>query len=241
VPFTAYKITCAVNGKIYIGITKRPLADRWQDHSEYALPHNHRRSRFACAIRKHGIENFSIEAIAETRTIEDLPIVEQILIAQYDSFRAGYNSTVGGDGPKGMTHSTESREKLRIANTGKKQSEETIAKRVLKLRGKKLPPRSKESRQKHSEYMLANPILWTDERRELMRVKFVGRVFTPEWKAKISAAKKGKGPSPEQGLAHSLKMRGRPKPPRTEAHRAALRASWARRRANGGPFFRVAS
>lgn len=49
------------------------------------------------------------------------------------------NYTDGGDGVLGLIMSNESREKMRKAQTGKKQSSEQIAKRVAKISGSKNP------------------------------------------------------------------------------------------------------
>ena len=60
-----YCITNLINGKKYIGQTVRSIQDRFKDHSHQAYrPEND--SRPICrAIRKYGIENFSIEQIEE--------------------------------------------------------------------------------------------------------------------------------------------------------------------------------
>jgi len=52
---------------------------------------------------------------------------------------------------KGHIVNDEIRNKIRLANTGKKQSQETIEKRVNKLRGRSRPPLSKEWKEKLSK------------------------------------------------------------------------------------------
>lgn len=81
---------------------------------------------------------------------------------------------------KGKKMSPASREKMRIAQTGKKQSEETIRRRVAVLRGQKRSP----------------------EFRERMRQLNLGMKKSAEARAKMSLAKKGK-PLSE---AHKLKI-----------------------------------
>lgn len=185
-------------------------------------------------MRKHGVAAFQIETIATALSTDQVFGLESEVIAQHDSFRRGYNMTEGGEGPRGLVHTQSSREKMRRSQTGKTQSAETIAKRVVSLRGRKLPPRSEEHRAKISTANTGRR--WTDEQRAVITEKLKARQFSPEHRAKISAAKKGKAPSPEQGRAHSEKMKGRKKPPRTDEHRARLSAAraaaWARAKAD---------
>lgn len=56
---------------------------------------------------------------------EKLDQLEQYYIKELDTYKFGYNSTLGGGGNLGYIPSQETREKLRIACTGWKQTEET--------------------------------------------------------------------------------------------------------------------
>lgn len=56
---------------------------------------------------------------------EKLDCLEQYYIKELDTYQNGYNSTLGGGGSVGFSPSPETREKLRIACTGWKQTEET--------------------------------------------------------------------------------------------------------------------
>ena len=87
-----YKITNKVNGKSYIGQTRYTIEFRWKQHQ-----HKNDNTYFHNAIHKYGIENFSIE-ILEKCNIEDLNSREIFYIAKYDTFKNGYNLTIGGDG-----------------------------------------------------------------------------------------------------------------------------------------------
>ena len=87
-----YKITNKVNGKSYIGQTRYTIEFRWKQHQ-----HKNDNTYFHNAIHKYGIENFSIE-ILEKCNIEDLHSREIFYIAKYDTFKNGYNLTIGGDG-----------------------------------------------------------------------------------------------------------------------------------------------
>lgn len=215
----AYKITCLINGKGYIGITKRRLIDRWADHKEAAR--DGRRPRIYAAMRKYGIENFVIEPLATAFSVDGLFETERVLIVAHNTLIPhGYNMSIGGDGPKGLTHSPESRARMSAAHRGKKQSAETIAKRIPHLRGRKFPPRPKEWCAKISRANRGRKR--SPEHRQKMEGRFKGRVFTPEWRAKISAAKKGKPLSEATRAAQKKKVTGMKRPPRTKEHTAKL-------------------
>lgn len=88
-----YKITNNINGRVYIGQTIGTIEKRFNEHKrdaikgcQYAL---HR------AMRKYGIDNFSVEEIEQCST-EELDDREQYWISFYDSYYQGYNMTIGG-------------------------------------------------------------------------------------------------------------------------------------------------
>lgn len=85
-----YKITNKVNGKSYIGQTRKSVEFRWRQHKNskdnYDL-HN--------AIRKFGEDNFEITTLKEC-DYSELDKWEIYYIAQYNTFRNGYNMTKGG-------------------------------------------------------------------------------------------------------------------------------------------------
>ena len=87
-----YKITNKVNGKSYIGQTRYTIEFRLKQHQ-----HKKDNTYFHNAIHKYGIENFSIEILEECN-IEDLNSREIFYIAKYNTFKDGYNLTIGGDG-----------------------------------------------------------------------------------------------------------------------------------------------
>ena len=87
-----YKITNKVNNKSYIGQTRYTVEFRWRQHQ-----HKKDNTYFHNAIHKYGIENFTVETLEECE-VEDLNSREIFNIAKYDTFKNGYNLTIGGDG-----------------------------------------------------------------------------------------------------------------------------------------------
>jgi group I intron endonuclease len=121
-----YLVTNAINGKQYVGQTCIPLERRWKQHVDAAGDG----SSFAihCAIRKHGVANFSIVELARVSR-EYMDSVEIHCIELFGTFTLtghGYNMTLGGGGSKGKTQppvTDEWRRKQREAHLGVKLSE----------------------------------------------------------------------------------------------------------------------
>ena len=140
------------NGKRYIGITCRPLAQRWgKDGKGYKENHH-----FWNAIQKYGWDNFKHEIVASELSLDDACTKEKELIRMYNATdpNFGYNHTDGGQagipneevrkrlsravkrsrqdpavmakisaGLKGHPVSDITREKISKANKGRKRSE----------------------------------------------------------------------------------------------------------------------
>lgn len=89
-----YKITNLINNKLYIGQTQVSLEKRWKEHILDSKRYDYKFSR---ALRKYGEENFKMEVIEE---IPDNMLNDREIywISFYDSYKHGYNSTLGGSG-----------------------------------------------------------------------------------------------------------------------------------------------
>lgn len=95
-----YKITNIINGKIYIGKTYSTLKERLNTHINDALREDRpNKTKFQNAIRKYGPNNFKIELLGqfEEGVLEQK---EMRYIKLYDSYKNGYNSTLGGEGSR---------------------------------------------------------------------------------------------------------------------------------------------
>ena len=87
-----YKITNKVNNKSYIGQTRQSIQFRWNQHIN-----KKDKTYFHNAIHKYGKDNFEISVLEEC-DVKDLDAKEIFYIAKYDTFKNGYNLTIGGDG-----------------------------------------------------------------------------------------------------------------------------------------------
>lgn len=90
-----YKITNKINNKIYIG-KSTDIEERWKYHiSHYNYEREYDKPLYK-SFRKYGIENFSFEIIEECSL--DIDEKEKYWINFYDSYKNGYNATIGGEG-----------------------------------------------------------------------------------------------------------------------------------------------
>ena len=95
-----YKITCTVNGKVYVGQTIRTMESRFERHLSGAEKSENPTIYFQRAIKKYGRNAFKIEKIDEANTQQELNEKEKYWISFYksDNNNFGYNSTLGGEG-----------------------------------------------------------------------------------------------------------------------------------------------
>lgn len=91
-----YIIKNDINSKVYIGKTYNTLKRRWRGHL-YCCNNIAKKNSLYCAMRKYGAEHFYIGEIG--RFAEGiLEEKEKEYIQKYNSYREGYNDTLGGDG-----------------------------------------------------------------------------------------------------------------------------------------------
>jgi len=136
-----YKVT-SPSGKFYIGQTFRNLEQRKKEHIWRAFRASsfYKNYKFYNSIRKYGPENFFWEILhSDVENLLKLNMLEAVEIKKHDSYKNGYNSTLGGDGVRGISHSKEIRSKISKSHFGKKLSEETKRKISISKMGNKNP------------------------------------------------------------------------------------------------------
>lgn len=110
-----YKYTNKINGKAYIGQT----VDSKNRHLKHLKSSYDKKQKdygvyFHKAIRKYGIDNFKYEIIvvisspSKEELRRQLNKAEIFYIDQFDTYKNGYNLTIGGEGSFGCKHSEES-------------------------------------------------------------------------------------------------------------------------------------
>ena len=203
-----YKITCLVNGKLYVGQTRQKLSRRITEHKRDSSKGS---IGLGAAIRKYGWENFSVEVIEEC-PVDKLSEREIFWIAELNSRSPhGYNLTDGGEGlvnPSEETRAKMSAHRPDVSGEknpryGKKCSPETRAKISSANRGKPSPMKGKHPSEETRAKMSAHRPDISGEKNPRY-----GKKCSPETRAKISAANMGK-PSPMKGKKHSEETRAK--------------------------------
>ena len=116
-----YKITCLVNGKVYVGQTSEPIERRFKRHMGYQKYEHD--TKFYRAVLKYGVENFTIEQIDTAESQNELDEKEVYWINYYDSVNKGYNTRsdrgkCGGDTLTNNPNLDEIRKKLSVSKLG---------------------------------------------------------------------------------------------------------------------------
>lgn len=92
-----YLITNTVNNKKYVGKTYLDIHGRFIAHLQESVKERSAHRPLYRAMNKYGIDNFQIELIGqfEEGLLEDKEIE---MIQFYNTYKNGYNATLGGDG-----------------------------------------------------------------------------------------------------------------------------------------------
>ena len=96
-------ITNKINNKKYIGKTLKTIEERWKEHKRACRRSRNENRPLYRAFNKYGIENFQIEQLAFC-TAEETSEKEQFFIELYQTYKYGYNATLGGDGQQKIDH-----------------------------------------------------------------------------------------------------------------------------------------
>ncbi len=132
-----YKCQNKINNKIYIGKTVRTLNSRKKQHYRDSKI---RDFKFYRALRKYKESDFEWSEIDTANNKECLSKKEIYWIKYYNSLEAGYNSTLGGEGTSGFTHSDETKNKMKgrvISNETKEKVSKANTIRVISSKTKK--------------------------------------------------------------------------------------------------------
>lgn len=149
--YTIYKIKNNITGKSYVGYTNQtPPEMRFKEHIK--LTKRGSDSLLHRSMRKYGVLNFSFEVLEQGDDEKyGLKVREQFHINEQKTYYLdgdGYNMTKGGEGNLGWVPSQETREKIRISNTGKKASIEAREKMSKRWKGVPRGPRSEAHNKK---------------------------------------------------------------------------------------------
>lgn len=194
--YKLYKITNQINNKIYIGITKLSVGERWEKHlkdSKNPLYPLHR------AIQKYGSDTFSLEVLLESKNREEISSKEEPTIQLLESHisKNGYNVAKGGYGGDLGSIANEKRKKT-MANFSKEKKEDIsrkISKSLIGLR------RTDDEKYKmgvlQKERGGYGPAVHTDKTRKKIAISNSGKVRTEKARQNYSKAAKLRGTGPQ--------------------------------------------
>lgn len=149
-----------INGKMYFGITKQSLDERWRkDGKGYLYSCD---TVFGRAIKKYGWDNFTHKILYKNFTKEEAIWKEKFLIKIFhtyihDAKCNGYNMTTGGEGSSGAKPSEETKQKMRDAHKNRvyqSPSLETRRKLSQSLKGRPSPNKGKTLSQETIDKMI---------------------------------------------------------------------------------------
>lgn len=178
-----YGIHNLANGRWYVGQSV-DIEKRWASHRWSLSAGKGESDHFLRAWRKYGADAFEW-VILELCVPADLNQRESFWIAEKDSFRNGYNRTLGGEG-----------------GTGRIQSEEEKRKRSESLSVVYASPEYHEKRSALSKAM------WQSEKyRSRLLLSRTAAMATLEYKAKLSRVSKTRYQDPEYRENYRRKLR----------------------------------
>jgi group I intron endonuclease len=103
-----YKFTHIDTGRSYIGQTIQDPNQRRLEHISDSR-HTSKEYHFHNAIRKYGIDAFTFDVIDTAVTLEQLNLLEEKYVAQYDSINNGFNIRQAGGN---KLHSEQSKQRM---------------------------------------------------------------------------------------------------------------------------------
>jgi group I intron endonuclease len=158
--YSVYKATNKITNKVYIGFDSS-WPKRWFWHKSQF---NKKDTKFYRAVRKYGWNNFDWEIIYQSKDREHtLKKMESYFITEYNSYKIGYNSTLGGEGTNGYKQKEEHKRKIAESKIGKKRppaTEDSRKKMSESMLGKNKAPKTYEHRLKISKSLRGRKPVW---------------------------------------------------------------------------------
>ena len=143
--------------KYYVGQTVGTMEQRaGKDGKNYHKNNPDCNNKFANSIRKWGWNAFEGRVLEEVYE-EDLNELEKFYIEYFDSFKNGYNSTIGGEGMRGYSFSEESKKRISIAVKKRFQNPEEKEKQSI------IQKKHWEDKEYKEKQSILQKKLWEDE------------------------------------------------------------------------------
>lgn len=222
--YSIYKISNTVNQKVYIGYTSN-FENRKKQHIRSV---GKKDSKLYRAMRLYGVGSFSFEIIYQSKEKNHTKnTMEAKFIEEYDSYKNGYNGSLGGDGFDSETNS----------HYAKMNWENEEYRKTMKINRKEEQNRP-EMKKFHSEHstemwkdgdyrekvLLGIEKYWTEEKRKEHGEKIKNTLESPEQKLRLSENQKKQWDKP--GYRENQKIKQSQKWDNPESKSYALKGKY---------------
>lgn len=212
-----YLVTNQANGKQYVGLTRLGVATRWQQHVQKSRSP---KTYFHRALSKYGEHCFTVVPYVSALNDEYLSALEREVIK---SLRPAYNLTNGGEVTAGRKYDDATKEKIRLANTGKRRTPEQC-KRISEVKKAQIEndpvfkarltaqifqarnASSFKLRQAIASSIASKNRKWSSESRAKLSASCMGRRYGQDVLARMSEAKKRKIVCNNTGVIYSCRV-----------------------------------
>lgn len=197
-----YVYTNLINGKKYIELTTRKMKNRHREHlnvSKNKIESYDTNVVFHNAIRKYGIENFTLEILHSDLNLVDLNSLEKYYINFYDSLacKNGYNVSSGGS--NGNPYAGKTKEEMEEIKRKMIESHKNIptwwdnaTDEEKERRNKKLSESLKGHERTEEHCKRLSEALKSTNKNKGENHPMYGKCHSEESKRKMSESKKGK-------------------------------------------------
>lgn len=189
-----YAIRNKENNKMYIGQSVN-MGKRIQYHKTMLRNGKHFNPKLQNAFNKHGESRFEVVSMLEC-TKGELNQKEIEFIDKFNTTEEGYNICEGGNGSTGRPMSVKTKAKISRANKGRVHSKESRQRKSIAAKRMWKDPKHRKkiikSRANNPDWGAWNiGTVKTDEEKEAISKKMMGRHITEEHKQKLHNLYKG--------------------------------------------------
>lgn len=162
-----YVITNDINGKQYVGKTNNSIEVRFKEHAKDSRKQKCKQRPLYRAMNKYGVNHFHIFQLEEC-SAKDSAAREIYWIGKLDTYKKGYNATLGGDGRFWRDYKSIAQEYLRLQNESQVADFLQCDKKTVRLACKEYNIPIKEGG-KHVKEIKGKPVLMKDEEGKILQ------------------------------------------------------------------------
>lgn len=168
--YIVYLVTSPSN-RCYVGITGECLSNRISKH-KYSASRTLKQSKFSKCIIKYGIENLTWQILKCNLSQTLAKKYEIYFIKKLNTFKNGYNSTIGGEGNFGYKWNKNRFDEVHKIRTKKYYEQDWYKQKHSKIKKeymKRNPDKAKETINKLMSYIKNNNSEWREKVNKALR------------------------------------------------------------------------